>query len=1079
MAWTNHVWKIYKRIECYHLDIRKRKVFCGSHSTIMLMKKRHMLVIIGLFLIVLTFFRIQWMDIFSDHDYIDVENGQLDVMDWQAEDREVLLLDGEWEFYPSQWLFADGKATNIDERQGKLVHVPGGWNDDLHDGEATSFGYGSYRLHIQVDPDQQLNYSMYYPSIRSASEVYVNGRLVAGSGRIGEEKEAYQARNLPYTTTFAADEDGKIEIVVQAANFKDIRRSGIIRSIKFGSESAINKERNLSLSMQVIAAGLLVIHAIYAFALYFLGNRDKRLIYFSIFLFSVTLMNLLSSDDKILHLLVNISYEWDFRIANIIGPIAGYSLIRCLDHRLIPYWRIIHPIYLAGNVLFILVIVVSTPGQILSLLPVNGMLTSIAMVVAVIVLARKLYKKLVENLLLLLSFIAIVHNLFWMMYWRESGISVVHYPFDYLIAVGLFTIIWFKDYFSVHAETRKLATELQTINKHKDQFLANTSHEFKNPLHGIINMSESILIRERHLMGERSIRELETILTVGQRMSLLLNDLLDVASLREGSPRIKRHNMEIQSVIQGVLDMLQVKAEIKPIIIKNDVPEDFPPIFADEHRVVQVMYNLLHNAKKFTDAGEIQIQAEVNGDRAYITISDTGKGMDEAFLKRLFIPYEQASHSDIIDSGLGLGLSISKQLIELHGGQLDVASEVGIGSRFTFSFELASGDEGDTNRDVQSINEPKRHDIQPDVSPGSSQDLALAEVSASEIPYPLRDSITEQTAILVVDDDPVNLQVLESILSVDQYEVTTALSGMDALQKLNKGEFSLVITDVMMPNMSGYELTKEIRCRFTLTELPVLLVTARSEPNDIQTGFKVGANDYVTKPVERLELLSRVKALTTVKNAVREQLHLEAVWLQAQIQPHFIFNTLNSIAALSEIDLKKMNDLLVNFSNFLRSKYQFQYIDELISIEEEFHIVQSYLNIEQVRFGDRLEVVWKISKHEMVKVPFLSVQPLVENAINHGVMERISGGKVTISTVVQEDHVIVSVEDDGVGMDEATLQNLLERKAGVRTSIGLINTNQRLMRSLGTELHIHSKLGQGTIISFVVPTSYSETSTRM
>lgn len=1022
------------------------------------MKKRHILLVIGIFLFLLSFSRIQWENLFSDIPLTDIKNGQLELQDWHVQDNQVLLLDGEWEFYPSKFLFDDGKPSHINEEQKKIINVPNEWNDTLQEGDSTPFGYGSYRLRIYVDPKVYTNYSLYVPSVRSASEMYINGQLVAGSGEVGTSAEEYHAKNLPYTTTFKPDDNGLIEIVVQVTNFQDIRRSGIIRSIKFGSEAAIVSQRSLSLSMQIITFVLLAIHALYAFALYFLGSRDKRLIFFSLLLFSVILMNLVSSDDKLFHLLFNISYEWDFRLANVLGPIAGYSLFRCLDNRLIPYFRIINPIYFVVNLIMFIVIILSSPEQIISLFLVIGLVSSFSIVMTVIVIVRRLYMDVVSNFLLLLSFIAVVHHLIWLIYWRETGISVVHYPFDYIIAVGLFALIWFKEYFSIHARTKKLATELQQMNDHKDQFLANTSHEFKNPLHGIINMSESVLIREKHILGNRSIHELETIVNVGQRMSLLLNDLLDITSLREGNPRLQKRKVMIQPAIHGVLDMLQFTFDTKPVKVMNQIPEDFPPILADENRVVQILYNLLHNAIKFTDEGEIRIQAKTNDGWAFISIADTGKGMEADSIKRLLLPYEQSSHESFIDSGFGLGLSISKQLIELHGGTLDVSSTLGEGSTFTLSLKLA----GATNDHL-----PHENVTTPSIR--SSIDVTSRESAATLVSYISEETDPEHFFVLIVDDDPVNLQVLESILSVEKYNITCVLSGKEALQRLNEKEWSLIITDIMMPGMSGYELTKKIRQRYSVTELPILLLTARSEPKDIQTGFLIGANDYVTKPIERIELLSRVKALTTLKESVREQLHLEAIWLQAQIQPHFLFNTLNSLVALSMTDMERMSKLLMDFSNFLRSKFQFQNQDGLIPIEEELQIVESYVNIEQVRFDSRLEVIWEIDKHDGIKVPFLSIQPLVENAINHGIMKRMSGGKIIISMTNQVDGVIVSVADNGVGMDEETFKGLFKRRTKDHTSIGLINTNQRILRDFGKGLNIKSEINQGTTVSFIVP----------
>src|SRR5699024_2591755 len=148
----------------------------------------------------------------------------------------------------------------------------------------------------------------------------------------------------------------------------------------------------------------------------------------------------------------------------------------------------------------------------------------------------------------------------------------------------------------------------------------------------------------------------------------------------------------------------------------------------------------------------------------------------------------------------------------------------------------------------------------------------------------------------------------------------------------------LVIADVMMPEMSGYELTRIIRQRFTRSELPILLLTARNRQEDIENGFLAGANDYVTKPVDAVELRSRVLAHTESKQSFRARIQMESAWLQAQIQPHFLFNTLNSIIALSEIDMERMHKLVDAFSQVLRSKFNFQNLNHFIPIERELEL---------------------------------------------------------------------------------------------------------------------------------------------
>ncbi|WP_244879113.1 ATP-binding protein [Paenibacillus lautus] len=1027
-----------------------------------------MILLIGLLLVILSSLRMVWMELLPHQEQVSITNGQLDLRHWNAEDGGVLLLDGEWEFYPSTWLPDGSHRQRVPaESEPKLISVPGGWNDALHSEEPTPYGYASYRLRIKVNPKQNVNYSIRVPSVRTSSELYVNGRLLAKSGQVAKTKEEYTAKNLPYSTSFTADKNGVIDLVIQSANYVDSRGGGIARSIKFGSEEAVAKEMKFSVSMQTLGAIIFLMHSVYALILFLLGNKEKRLLYFSLLTLCVTISSLFSNDEKLFHQLFYVGSDWDFRLSNAAFMIGCYALLECTNHRDLPYWGRLYPVYTVMNLGTAAVTLFLAPHQVIMLFPVYFLLGCIAAVMTIIAILKKVIQDIKSHLLLLFSMLALVHHFLWFLFWRESGLSIVHYPFDLIISMGCLASVWFKGYFNMHANTKEIAATLQRVNDHKDQFLANTSHEFKNPLHSILNMSQSVLNREGHLLQDRSVKELETVLSVGRRLTLILNDLIDVMSLREGNPRLQNKVISIQPIITGVIDMLQFNAEVKSVDIVNQISEDFPPVIADENRVIQIVFNLLHNAVKYTNEGIISIQALAEDGRAYIVIADTGIGMDEDMLRRLFLPYEQASANEtMIEGGFGLGLSISKQLIELHRGTLEVSSVLGEGSKFTFSLKLAGLDAEEEDGGSNSLE-------QLTLQPASIQETASSRLEKEDIPSAEKQTTfiamnRDRPLLLIVDDDPVNLQVLETILPPDDYDVTMATSGKEALAMLDTKEWDLVISDIMMPQMSGYELTRRIRERYTLTELPVLLLTARSQPKDIQSGFIAGANDYVTKPVEALEIRSRIEALTTIKQTVREQLRLEAAWLQAQIQPHFLFNALSAVIALSDINLDKMRDLLDEFSNFLRYKFRFQDTDGLVSIQEELSLVRSYIYIEKVRFEERLQVVWEVDDCEELQVPFLSIQPLVENAIRHGIMKRTRGGEIHIRISVHDTLTEITVQDNGIGMDEVQLQRILERTADRSSGVGLINTDQRLKRHFGTGLHIQSTLGEGTKITFYV-----------
>ncbi|KMY32297.1 ethylene receptor [Lysinibacillus xylanilyticus] len=1023
------------------------------------MQKKKIALIISLFIIILTGSRILWLHVFNNTDQPHAEKGQLDLRNWDINDGHAVTLDGEWEFYPYKWLISEEQQLES-SKNAKYIQVPKGWSSSLQEGEITPYGYGTYRLKLLVNPEDNITYSIRVPSVRSSSEIYVNGRRLAKSGQIGENAEKTVAKNIPITASFEANGHKEIDIIVQASNFKDPRNGGIVRSIKFGKEDILARETQLSINMQQLVAVVFLLHAIYSIILFFVGNmEERRLLYFSMLSISCMIYFLLGSDDKLLSYWFPISYDWAFKLVHLSMVGIGFSMLQCIKHWLPQHVRkYIRLFSIFCGIASLLTIVLSTRYIVINQ-GIYIIILGIPIVITILTVIRESIKEIKSNIFLLFAILAFGNNLIWDGLLLIFGIKVIMYPFDLVLTVACLAILWFKGYAKVHSETKELAIKLQKTDKLKDEFLANTSHELRNPLHGILNISKAVLERENQVLSDKSVKDLETVLSVGRRMSLMLNDLLDVMSLKENNPKLKLQTFSIHSIVSGVLDMLYVMNEGKQIQLVNQIPENFPKVVADENRAIQIVFNLLHNAVKYTNEGEVKISGHVKNGMAEIVISDTGIGIDEETIQRIFEPYEQGTLSKaMIEGGFGLGLSISKRLVELHGGTLQAISAVGKGSEFTFTLPISdSTDEQDATENVALLSSMKEDlTVVPSINTFDSQAENHSIIEAN------------RPKILVVDDDPVNLRVIETILSIEKYDLVTVTSGSKALEKLMSQEWDLVISDVMMPNMSGYELVRTIRQQFSITELPVLLLTARSQSQDIKNGFLSGANDYVTKPVDALELRSRVKALTDVKQSAQERLRMEAAWLQAQIQPHFLFNTLNAIITLSDIDIERTSKLLEALSDFLRESFKFQNIDELVPIEDELNLVRSYLYIYKERFGERINVTWDLEVSTNVLIPSLIIQPLIENALKHGILPRENGGNIHIRIVDYDTYIEITVSDDGIGMDNATMERLLVRRSETTTGIGLLNTDLRLKQHYGKGLQIKSDLNQGTVISFVV-----------
>lgn len=1018
------------------------------------------ILVVLLFITVLTAFRFIWVYMFEDKDDTHITEGELDLRNIELGD-DIVGLDGEWEFYPGTFVNKEGDQA---DEESSFIHVPGNWNNHMHsnDEEEIAYGYGSYRLRILVDPEEEATYSIRVPSVRSSSELYVNGKLLAHSGEVGETKQTYVAENLPYSVYFT-DDDGVIDIVIHVANFQDTRGGGLVRSIKFGHEEVLSNRTNISTGLQQLILVILILHSLYAVILYVLGNRDKRLVYFSLFILSATVLLGLSFEEKLIHKWLQISYDASFRLSTITLITIGYFLYKSVEREIPVVWKNQSTVYALACFVSIGSLLILPVHTFLDIQFIYYILMYAAFVLAICAVFRLSIQHIKRNLLLLLSLIAFLNNIFWTFNDLFFGIKVIYYPFDLIIAVICLAGFWFQQYFDIYKEANRISLKLQEADKTKDEFLANTSHELRNPLHAILNMSQVVLEREQDHIQEDSVKDLETVLSVGRRMSTMLNDLLDVMVLKEKTQMLHQQSFHVQSIPNGVFNMLDHMIERKDVTFVNRLPEDFPPVYGDEDRVIQVLFNLLHNSVKHTNEGTISVEGYVESDRAYIIVVDTGAGIDKKTLETIFEPYEQSrKNGSMVEGGFGLGLSISQQLIELHGGLLEVESELGKGSKFNFSLPLSDETiEGDAQTEV-AVTTQHITDVAKEREGIAFEGLPLPEMD---------DAFTsvDRPRVLVVDDDPVNLQVVQSVLSVEKYDMTTVLSGEEALDLLHKKDWDLVIADVMMPNMSGYQLTRNIRKRFTVSQLPVVLLTARNQMKDIEQGFLSGANDYIAKPVDSLELRSRVRALTSVRRSMREHLRMEAAWLQAQIQPHFLFNALNTIMALSEIDPTRMQRVLEAFSDFLRGKFNFQNVDDLISIQDEIELIKAYLYIEKERFGDRLQIEWETDDVSDVYIPPLTIQPLVENAIHHGIMSQIEGGVLRISIQKEDQFVRISVEDDGSGMTQEERERLLQRENEGRTGVGLLNTHLRLKRQFNSGLDISSEQGKGTTVTFTVP----------
>ena len=568
--------------------------------------------------------------------------------------------------------------------------------------------------------------------------------------------------------------------------------------------------------------------------------------------------------------------------------------------------------------------------------------------------------------------------------------------------IGMFAVYYFEYYYRknfIHINNIELKREkqinerLMKIDKIKDEFLSNTSHELRTPVHGIIGISESLIDGATGKLGEETINNLQMVVSSGKRLSNLINDILDFSKLKNLEIELQNKPTDIRQLFEVVISVIKSTIKREEVSLLNEIPNSIPLVYGDENRIQQIIYNLVGNAVKFTYSGYIKVTANEKEEFIEICVEDTGIGIAEDKFEIIFQSFEQAD-SSIARSygGTGIGLSITKKLIELHGGKIWLTSEFGKGSKFYFTLPKSK---------------EQKTPMQKENSKIENANLVLTKDEDNiDLTTPLvineEEKNNSRIRILVVDDEKINVQILTNHLSLHNYTVDTASDGIEALEKIRNKDYDLVLLDIMMPKMSGYEVCNTLRAENSLYDLPVIMLTAKNQPQDIVVGFDMGANDYLIKPFEKSELLARVKTLVSLKISVREAIDNAKLAntdaLTGLNNRRFLFEQANKefgIARRDNLDLSLMMIDIDHFKKF-NDTYGHDMGDEVIKLVAR-EILKSCRELDTVgRYGgEEFSVLLPDTNLEFAYTVAEKIRSYIEQKIYHS--EKYGDLKCTIS----------------------------------------------------------------------------------
>ncbi len=1020
-------------------------------------------VILCLFIGIINSVGIYLLNTLPEKRVVKAQEGVLSLEEWNMGEKGNIILGGEWEFYPGIIITPEqGKdvfAEYSDQR--RMTVILNKHYEEIAAG--LPIDKGTFRMVIQLGEDGL--YGINARGLQRSTAIYMNGTRVCNNGA---KKQKGSDDSYLYLSPegIGQSKDRKIELVIQFHGVGPGQEK--IPPMDFGRADSIMRLHDLYIGIDALMfAGFFVLGILFLWS-YFYNKKQKYGLFLSLFLLLQSLHTLTESE-RLFFLIMppprNMPLFYRFQVQLVYLSVfflmmAVYYLLRAyVAKRMVIFFSIlllvIGPLFLWGlfgisriygmtlqhHKLIIIVILISANFYILWVM-VKSLIKGVEGAEYVMIFtAALLYYALTQTLNFLF------------------GINIQKIPaFLFLIMVICMTLYINYRLQVTLTQVDHLSYQLMQKDRDKDQLLARTSWEMKKLVNDTITISEELLAEAESPAALIRKEELLKVNLESWHIDSILEELMETFGEQPKNMECFPEPVD-EAGFTELLDEVNLLLPIRGSVdMKRQLPEEFPVFLADRRKLKEILYYLLHNAVKFTHWGEIEIRIEAAWEKAHITVRDTGIGIDRVQLNAIFTAFYQGKNREEESEGLGLGLTIVKKLVELQGGEIWVVSEPGKGSAFTFSLPLAEKE-------------------QETIARGGSLTVEEGGVAASALKK--RKPIQKEQNKPLVSGKEVILAV-EGVLSAQEepgrlaetlgYPVETVESGGEALEYIKRNPVDLVLTDLILSDMSGYELCQELRETYNISELPIIILDEKGRAKDMQRSFQSGASDFLMKPVVPEELKARIEARLLAKKSAEGAVMKELKNLHAQIMPHFLYNTLNTIIGLSYKDTEKTCEALQHLSTYFRAKLDFSSYNSFVPLDREIELMKAYLAIEKMRYNDRLEVIYDIDESIHFMIPTLTLQPLVENAVQHGITGK--NNKVTIRSSIQRDTdggYIIKISDNGPGIPEEKQQELL---TGEYHRIGFSNVVKkvRLLRSSG--IWLESSESSGTCITIYISKEY-------
>ncbi|MBO6523724.1 MAG: response regulator [Balneolaceae bacterium] len=756
---------------------------------------------------------------------IYVKNGTIDLRTHNFEKSEVIPLNGEWAFYWNQLLAPDGIDSNLSYHLHPFTKLWGSI-DSLD-----SKGVATYRAVIYL-PENYPPLALDIPDFYSSYLLFLNGKEISRNGTPAYTKEAYTPYWLPKTVSLGEIRSDTLELVLQIANF-DHQKGGAYLPIKIGKAESLFDARYIEYGYSFVLTGALLMGGLFFFGLYLFGRHENAILFFSLFCI-VYSYRIIGFGSYPLHFLIQeIPWIATLKLEYITLFLSGY-LFGIYTLNLYPKETSKRLIYLFSGVslLFLGISLFLSPGIFTHLVA-----PYFLVLIAYILYAFYVYTKAAINKSIGAGFAL-----------ASTGIVFIVFLYQIMVYFGLFEemlLLNFVGYLSFFffqslilsfrfAESLKIAKiQAEESSRAKSQFLSTMSHEIRTPLNAVIGLSGLLSDSE---LNEKQKEFSQTIKTSGESLLSIINNILDYSKIESGKLELEESEFNLKEVIENVFDLTFSPNSKRDLELIYQLEENVPEyIVGDSTRLQQILINLTSNAIKFTEEGEILIKVRVsekNSDQITLefNVSDTGIGIPEDRMNRLFQSFTQVDASSTRKyGGTGLGLVISKRIVEFMGGNISVNSVPNQGSTFTFTIKVLASNREDSIT---------------------------------------TNSVLEGKHLFILDDNTTNLSILKEQLEQNDMNVRVYSSSSEFLEKLDQlSTYDFGILDMQMPELDGIEVAEKIRSKLDKNHFPLVLLSSIHElENDEQRAM---FNLYLTKPVKQTKLLRNLERMFQKKEENR------------------------------------------------------------------------------------------------------------------------------------------------------------------------------------------------------------------